>query len=162
MKKKAKELTRVTMFYDAERALIIGLCFAGYFGMLIYYLVGDAPFNNRTIFSVIVMPPLLFGFLLYLLSRRVIDSKGVSSTYFGIKYRHISWQSLYQYTIEKVYGKFQGKKPENERIVLVFKAIPIEGKSTTIKIPATKEVVSLAERYFGPPSFVQEGISFDD
>lgn len=171
MKKKDKELDRVSMFYDAEHLIVFLVCLVGYLGMLLFVLIDktdqkELTFSGgRAITSAKLMTPFVLVLVLSFLRRRVIDSKGISSTYLGLRYSHISWQGLHHYTIEKVWPEFQkkSKNPTRWRAMLVFKEKPIKyGKSTTIMIPATKEARALAEKYFGPPAYVQEGVSVEE
>ena len=165
MKKKNKELTKVSMFFHSK----------GMFGLFLFCLIlcvasciwdksDPSQLRWSRYPSAKYYTPFIFVCVLGSLRRRVIDSKGVSSTYLGIKYKHISWQNLHHYTIEKFWHKLEDKtkKPSKARIMLVFKAIPVKGESTTIMVEATKEARALAEKYFGPPQFVQEGISFEE
>lgn len=156
MKKKDKELTKVSMFYEKD-GLIISLI-----SMPIAILIAWWEWVDPSIYSTKTeankgLPIFVLIIILYCLRRRVLDSNGVSASYLGIKYKRISWDVMDKYTIEYVKPKFS----KEEKEMLVFTSKWFYGR-TEIKIPATDEARMLAEKYFGPPAYVQEGVSFDD
>ena len=159
MKKKDKELDSVSIFYEKTIFNLTIYALIPVFVLYCFLMRDESTFDK--IFEIGSMALILVIVLVIYAQKRVIDSEGVSQTLFGIRLKRIRWSEMYKYVIEYRYPKPSTNRPWNYRNMLVFTAKSMYGKKV-IMMDATDEAVALAEKYFGPPAYVQEGVSAEE
>ncbi len=155
---KNKRLQKVTVFYDKRTLMILFITFLA-FGVA--FCLSVFIFPSTTHSSIIaakydsyskICAPIILPFLIYFLRRRVVSSNGISATFLGVKYKHISWNAVRRYHFDRYAPKWATDKERMSRDVLVFVSTPkANGKSVVIVIDATPSVIELVETYYGKP-----------